>query len=105
MARKQNGLAMQSSIEPTLGAPLDGRQQVKLNSDLTDPASYPYSYVTMTVGSREDGRLYCLQAKDTTKEENWEKIAFLSDLEGQGGGSTDNAVEITAAEVAALFNS
>ena len=98
MARKQSGIAMDNQIEPMLSAPLDGRTQVKLKSDLTDPASYPYSYVGLPVGCREDGRLYVLTAKDTTNAENWKKVAFVED------GSGDEHVEITAEEVAALFD-
>ena len=98
MARKRNGLEMQNQIEPILSAPLDARQQVKLKADLTDPASYPYSYVGMVVGCREDGRLYVLTAKDATVETSWKKLVYDDDSIG------DKHVEITAEEVAALFD-
>ena len=85
MARKQNGLVMQNTIEPILSAPLDARQQVKLKADLTDPASYPYSYVGMVVGCREDANVYVLVAKDTTQPENWKRLVY----EGQAADEID----------------
>lgn len=85
MARKQNGLFMENTIEPGINAPLDARQQVKLKTDLTDPASYPTSYVGMLVACREDSNLYVLTAKDTTVEANWKRLVY----EGEASGSDE----------------
>lgn len=79
MARQKGTLGLSSNIEPSMNAPLDGREVVNLVSDLTASASFPYFYEGMQVYVKEDHKTYTLIGSDPTISANWTES-------GGGGG-------------------
>lgn len=86
MARTKGTLSLASNIEPSMNAPLDGRQVVNLYSDLTANGSFPYYYEGMIVACKENHKLYQLTGTDTTATSNWTEV-------GSGSGGADNIIE------------
>lgn len=85
MARQKGSLKTSSNIEVNVGAPLDARSVVANLEDLTNPDSFPYSYVGMIVSVQQEGYAYILLAKPTTILSNWGKMGIK--------GDADNLVE------------
>lgn len=74
MARGKGTANLAASLEVLAGAPLDARTVVNTIADLTDPASFPYSYIGLPVYVVSEEKIYTLKSDDTTKIENWKVI-------------------------------
>lgn len=93
MARTSGTLSLGSNIEPKMSAPLDAREVVNTKADLLAAASYPYSYLGLTVYVKSEQKSYTLIGDDTTVESNWMLV-------GTGSGQTIqvNALPAASAE-------
>lgn len=78
MARRVTGLIMKNNIEPSVSAPLDGRQLVKTKAELYESGSFPKHYNGMIVSTKDDGRPYVLIG-DPTVEASWKKMLLAGD--------------------------
>ena len=96
MARRLSTTRFAASLEVEAAAPLDARTRVEDMVELVDPASFPFPYEGLKVYVKSEKKTYTLVGNDTTNIANW-------DPEGSGGGSGDTFVEITDAEIDALF--
>ena len=81
MARKIGSMTMKNSLEPTVGAPLDGRLQVKVKEDLYADGSYPKYYNGMIVSLKNNGDAYKLSGVPTN-ETDWKRLLTEDDLAG-----------------------
>lgn len=86
MARTYGTLRMGSNMESRVNAPLDARDKVELKSDLTDPLSFPYSYIGMRTFVEEELKFYTLIGEDPTQISNWR-------LEEGGPGGGDATLD------------
>lgn len=80
MARRISPTRFTSSLEVQAEAPLDAREVVDSLTDLTDVASFPYSYEGMQVYVKSEKKVYTLIGSDSTDINNWK-------VSGDGGAN------------------
>ena len=84
MARRISPTRFTSSLEVQAEAPLDAREVVDSLTDLTDVASFPYSYEGMQVYVKSEKKVYNLIGSDSTDINNWKEIGGTEYTAGQG---------------------
>lgn len=94
MSRQSGSLSLSSNLEPKMAAPLDAREKVANLTELTDPNSFPYSWIGMPVYVVSEQKWYSLRYADTTSLDNWVTIGTGAD----GHDGRDVGIEGTTKE-------
>lgn len=92
MARQKGTLSLSSNIEPSMNAPLDGREVVNLLTDLTASGSFPYFYEGMQVYVKETSKTYTLTGNDPTVSANWKASGSDITIDSVPTAESTNAV-------------
>lgn len=74
MSRTKGTLGLSSNIEPSMNAPLDGREVTGTKTDLTSTSAFPYFYEGMTVYVKDEQKSYQLKGADPTDASNWVEV-------------------------------
>lgn len=107
MARTKGSFSLAGTIEPLVAAPLDARATVKLKSDLTNAATFDYTYIGMQVFCEDELKRYTLIGADSTVASNWREDGTAADnaiFQYAGSTAFANLPEATAVRVGYVYN-
>lgn len=79
MGRTSGSFSLAGTIEPEVAAPLDARQNVRYETDLTAVGTFSYTYIGMQTFVQETMKRYTLIGADPTVAANWREDGTASD--------------------------